>query len=195
MSAAARALPVLLLLATADEASAHTVFGFSGFPGGLLHPVAVPLHLMALVALGLLIGGQGWGVSVFAAYAVAVLAGLGAIALAYVPAYAELVLLALAACAGLLVALALPLPLTVGLPLAAATGLALALDSPPEGISLADANLALLGTALSATMASALLVWLVRHLHRGDWQRIGIRIVGSWIAASAILVLGLRLSA
>lgn len=194
MSAAARALPVLLLLATAGEASAHTVFGFAGFPGGLLHPVAVPSHLMALVALGLLLGGQGWGVSALAAYIVAVLAGLGAIALAYVPAYAELVLLALAAVTGLLVALARPMPWTIGILLAAATGLALALDSPPEGISLADANLALLGTALSAMISLAILVWLVRHLRR-DWQRIGARIVGSWIAASAILVLALRLSA
>jgi hypothetical protein len=29
---------------------------------------------------------------------------------------------------------------------------------------------------------------------RRDWQRIGVRIAGSWIAASAILVLALRLA-
>ena len=28
--------------------------------------------------------------------------------------------------------------------------------------------------------------------HTGDWQRIGVRILGSWIAAGAILVLALR---
>ena len=32
-------------------------------------------------------------------------------------------------------------------------------------------------------------------LLRRDWQRIGARIVGSWIAASAILVLALRVAA
>jgi hypothetical protein len=35
------------------------------------------------------------------------------------------------------------------------------------------------------------LAWPVSRLRR-HWQRIGIRIAGSWIAASAILVLALR---
>ena len=52
----------------------------------------------------------------------------------------------------------------------------IALDSPPEGISLREANLALLGTGLGAAMVLAALVWLASLLRR-DWQRIGARIL------------------
>ena len=76
---------------------------------------------------------------------------------------------------------------------AAATGLALALDSPPEAISLREANLTLLGTALGAVHRAA-------GFAAGDVApatRAGSASArassGSWIAASAILVLALRL--
>jgi urease accessory protein len=80
----------------------------------------------------------------------------------------------------------------VGAGLTVIAGFALALDSPPEAISLTQANLTLLGTALSAIAFPVALGKLVSRLQR-DWQRIGVRILGSWIAASAILVLALRL--
>jgi urease accessory protein len=173
--------------------TAHLVFGIGGFGGGLLHPLLVPSHLIAWTALGLLIGQQHWPRAVPAAYVAAVVVGLGAIALAYVPTFAEETLLALAAAAGLLLALARPLPWLLGALFAAAAGLALALDSPPEAISLSEANLALLGTALSAAIGLVALALAAARLNR-DWQRIGARILGSWIAASAIVVLALRLT-
>ena len=161
------------------------------FVVGLLHPLLVPTHLMAVLALTLLIGQQNWGYGVPAIYAAAVLVGLGAIAMAYVPTRAEQGLLASAASAGALVALARPLPRAMGWLVAAASGLALALDSPPEAIALQDANLTLLGTAISAIVVLVFLLLMISRLHRA-WQGIGTRIVGSWIAASAILVLALR---
>jgi hypothetical protein len=72
-------------------------------------------------------------------------------------------------------------------------GLALGLDSPPQAISIADATTALIGTGLAACLALAIVVTVTSRLTRG-WQRIGPRILGSWIAASAILVLALRFS-
>jgi urease accessory protein len=159
---------------------------------GLLHPLLVPAHLMAVLALALLIGQQGWGWSVAIVYVAAVLAGLGAIASAYVPTRTVDGLLAFAALAGLLVALGRPLPRVLGWLLGAATGTTVALDSPPEAISLRDANLTLAGTALGLTIALMLLVQGASRLRLG-WQRIGVRILGSWIAASAILVLALRI--
>jgi urease accessory protein len=127
-----------------------------------------------------------------AAYVAAVLIGLGAIALAYVPRFAQESLLAATAVTGLMLALARPWPVAGGMALAAASGLALALDSPPEAITLHEANLALAGTAAAAAAALWALAWLSARLHR-HWQRTGARILGSWIAASAILVLALRL--
>jgi len=162
------------------------------FVAGLLHPLLVPAHLLAIAALALLIGQQDWRRSVPMAYVVAVLTGLGAIILAYVPKFTEETLLALAAIAGLLVALARPLPQSLGVPLAAAIGLSLALDSPPEALALKEANLTLLGTALGAALLLLALLQGTTRL-RHHWQRIGVRIFGSWLAASAILVLALRL--
>jgi hypothetical protein len=90
-----------------------------------------------------------------------------------------------------LVALGRPLPAAVPAAIAGVTGLALGLDSPPEAITLGAATVTLVGTWLSASLAVALLATLASLLTRA-WQRIGLRIVGSWLAASAMLVLALR---
>jgi urease accessory protein len=164
----------------------------TAFLAGLLHPLLVPTHTMAVLALALLIGQQSWDRTIPIVYVIALAAGLGAIALAYVPILAQEALLAASATAGLLLALARPLPPIVGWCLAGAIGAALALDSPPEAISLTEANLTLLGTAFGAAFVLLILVQGTSRL-RHHWQRIGARIAGSWIAASAILVLALRL--
>ena len=162
------------------------------FFAGLFHPLVVPAHVAAIVALALLIGQQNWSRPVPMAYAVAVLLGLGAIAMAYVPKLTEERLLAFAAITGLLVALSRPVPQELGVLLAAAVGISLALDSPPEALPLMDANLTLVGTALGTVLLLLVLLQGTSRL-RHQWQRIGVRIVGSWIAATAILVLALRL--
>ena len=80
-------------------------------------------------------------------------------------------------------------------PLAAVAGVALGLDSPPEAISIAVATAMLIGTGLGASLALAIIVFGTSRVVRasqGVGARIGVRILGSWIAASAILVLALR---
>jgi hypothetical protein len=77
--------------------------------------------------------------------------------------------------------------------LAAATGIALGLDSPPRAIALHVAVLALIGTWLGASLVLALVACTIRSLTR-DWQQIGVRILGSWITASSVLVLALHLA-
>ena len=165
----------------------------SGLVGGLLHPLTVPAHGLALLALGLLAGRQravDRYVSM-AAFAAGLIAGLAAIASAVGPTAADVVVLVAAALAGLLVALARPLPLTAAAPLMAMSGIALGLDSPPEAISITVATGMLIGTGLGASLAFALVATCASRL-MAAWQKIGMRIVGSWIAASALLVLALR---
>jgi hypothetical protein len=149
-------------------------------------------HLMAMLALGLLISQQRWGRAAISAYIVALLIGLGAIALAYAPTHAEEGLLAATALSGFVLAWARPWPIWTGAALAGATGLSLALDSPPETLSLTKANLELATTAIGATVT----VWAIALLCRwlsGPLPYLATRILGSWIAASAVLVLALRL--
>ena len=77
--------------------------------------------------------------------------------------------------------------------MAFATSSALPLNAPPHEITIANAIAAQAGFA-AAAMAIVALVMAIAILERRPWQRIGVRIAGSWIAASAILVLALRLA-
>jgi len=163
----------------------------SAFLNGLLHPLVIAAHLLALVALGLLIGQQRRPLLTWAVFVAGLAAGLAAIAFAIGETAALDVLLATTALAGVLVAIARPLPMLLPITLAGIAGAALGLDSPPEAISIGVAVAMLVGTAISAVVALALVAVAARQLTRW-WQRIGMRIVGSWLAASAILVLTLR---
>jgi hypothetical protein len=91
--------------------------------------------------------------------------------------------------------MARPLPTLACALLAAITGVTLGLDSPPEAISIAVATAMLLGTGLGASLALAAIVAgtsYIASVADWNWCRIGARILGSWIAASAVLVLALR---
>jgi len=165
----------------------------SGLLGGLLHPLTTPAHALALLALGLLVGQQRGAARRVSttAFAAGLIAGLAAIASALGPTAADVVVLVVAALAGLLVALARPLPLVAGVPLMALSGAALGLDSPPQATSVTVAIAMLIGTGLGACLAFAVVATCAGRL-AAAWQRIGMRILGSWIAASALLVLALR---
>ena len=185
---------IVLLLAWTQSARAHApIEGVGGFYGGLLHPVLVPAHALGLLALGLFIARQESRRSPILIFAAALVAGLGAIALAVGPTPAAEILLANTVVVGALVAIAFAPPRPVGWLAATVTGATLGLDSPPDEISIALGTLALIGTALGACVALALVIGLTARVRR-DWQRLGVRILGSWIAASAMLVLAARLA-
>jgi urease accessory protein len=94
---------------------------------------------------------------------------------------------------GALVVLARPLPEVLGVMLAILTALAIALDSPPEVISLREANLMLIGTGFGAALFLIAVVECASRL-KHPWPRIGRRVLGSWIAAGAMLALALQLA-
>lgn len=113
--------------------------------------------------------------------------------LGIVPAWMNELVLGGALIAALLVTADRPVPEVAGCILAVLIGFFIALDSPPETVSLTEANLMLLGTGLGAAVALIIVTWIAVRLS-GRWARIGTRILASWIAASAILVLVLRLA-
>jgi urease accessory protein len=184
---------LLAVLAYCDPASAHTIEGLGGFYGGLLHPVLTPTHGLALLGLGLLIGQQPSGKRALPQmlFAAALAAGLLALALAVGETAASSVLLGSVALSGVLVAAAFRLPLLILGPLAAAMGAAIGLDSPPEVISFQEAVVMLIGTGLGASIALGLVVEGAARMGR-DWQQIGVRVLGSWTAASALLAIAVR---
>jgi hypothetical protein len=81
----------------------------------------------------------------------------------------------------------------VGYALAAMTGLSIGFDSPPDTPSVEVANLMLLGTGLGAALLTVTATAVAARIDRPG-ARIAARVVGSWIAASAILVLAVQWS-
>ena len=185
---------VVLLWVGADSARAEAPMGgIEGFYGGLLHPILVPAHALGLLAFGLFIGQQDarYRRAPAAIFVAALVVGLAAIMLAVGQTPAGEVLLAAGAVLGALVAIARPLPRLIGWLTAAVTGAAIGLDSPPQVISIALATVTLIGTGLGACIALAIVVGVTACLRR-HWQLLGVRILGSWIAASAVLALAVR---
>jgi urease accessory protein len=178
----------------ADTASAHSVIeGLNSFQGGLLHPVLEPAHALSLVALGLMVGQQRAPdrTPLMFAFAGALLAAILLVISAFAATEPGTVLLACGGLAGLLVALARPMPIALTGALIVVAGVALELDSVPAIVSTQDTLLALAGTALGAWLA---LMFVAGNTldPKHEWQRIGVRVLGSWAAASVILVLTLK---
>jgi urease accessory protein len=158
---------------------------------GLLNPLTTPAHGLTLLALALLLAGQPQRFVVLLIFALALAAGFVAIVLAVETTPARTVLLAVAVAVGAMVAAAWA-PKPLAWLLAAIAGAALALDSPPQAVRIAEAYATLAGTAIGACTILMVVSALAAHAN-ADWQRLGVRIVGSWIAASAILVLAVQL--
>jgi urease accessory protein len=181
---------VILTLFAAKPALAHApIKGIGTFYNGLLHPAMVPAQLLLLVGLGLLLGQHapqpsrsGWFAFVAAFWiGLAAQQGLGV----RMP---ETVLLALALIAGLLVVLERPFGTAAVIILMGAAGLGIGLDSPPDSAPQREVWLALAGTAIGGVLLLSYIGGGAAALVR-PWQRIGIRVAGSWTAASAAMVL------
>ena len=91
-------------------------------------------------------------------------------------------------------ALAVPLPTAVRLVICAAAGLALGLDS---GVDVGTAGIAtaktLFATWVCLTLCVANVAFYSSRLPKHQWVQIGIRVVGSWIVAIALLMLAFSL--
>jgi hypothetical protein len=163
---------------------------------GLLHPVATPVHVIALAGLALIVprnkrNAAFAGSVIEVTFAVGLAIGLGALAEGAGETPAADGLLAGATLCGLLAASGVRASVAVALPVALLSGIALGLDSPPEAISLAEAVATLLGIACGAVVALALMASLAIRIGR-LWRGMALRVLGSWIAAIAILALVVR---
>lgn len=184
-------LAVLLVVGACGPAEAHSpIKGIGTFYNGLLHPILVPAHLLALIAVGLLIGQHTPRASRLALPAFTTAVTLVLCLDLWTRPQPQWVLLAIALAAGLAIAVARTGPLVATL-LVVAAGVAVAIDSAPDAVPADQVWLGLLGTGLGAllivTYCGGLAAWFDR-----PWQQIAIRAAGSWIAASAMLALTLE---
>jgi hypothetical protein len=166
--------------------------GIEGVLGGFLHALLIPEHGMSLVALGLTLGREEqhkrrYGLLLFTA---ALAAGLLAVGLGAEATLAGDGLLAATGILALLVAVAwMPAPLYWSL--IVVVGVTFALDSKPDVTATAELARMLIGSGLGGALALTF-VAEASFLSRGAAQHIAARVLGSWIAAIAILDLTLR---
>ncbi len=175
---------------------AHSpIEGLGNFYNGLLHPVLVPAHLLLLVAAGLFLGQQGPKSIPFVlgTFAFAITSGL-TVAWFSVATETETYILALSAALGLVIAVGPKVAMHWYIPVTMLAGFLLGMDSAQEELSGREKFVALFGSGIVIYLLILYPMSLAEYLHKKAWQRIGVRVVGSWIAASSLLVLALSFS-
>lgn len=187
---AGAALAVAAALLPSPAAAHLNSTGLGPLYDGAVHFLTSPEDLLAALALALWAGSRGASYgrrALFVLPGAWLLGGLfGATAAASVGGgLAAIWLLAL----GALLAADVALPLLAATVLAAVLGVQRGyLNGAGVGMSV-DGVVALLGLASAVFVLVALAAAFAVHL-RAAWARIAVRVIGSWIAASGLLLLG-----
>lgn len=187
----------LVALTLSEPVLAHTpIKGIGNFYNGLLHPVFIPAHLLLLVATGLFLGQQGLKKveKVLGVFAFATFTGLIA-AWFSIGTETEILVLVLSAVLGILIAISPQVSFLWCTAIVFWAGLFLGMDSAQEELSGKDKFLTLFGSGVAIYFLFLYPLALANYFNKKAWQKIAVRIIGSWISASSLLVLALSLSA
>lgn len=173
------------------NADAHlAIKGAGDFGNGALHPIVTPQHAMILLGLALLLGMR---VPLRLKLPMAALAGGAALALGFVSmvpfSTPELVLNLIAMIIGLLVAIGRTLSPALLAGICAIAATAVGMDSAVDPESGMVVWKTLLGTWLGIAGVTGYLALAISNGAEKNWARTGMRILGSWIFAIAILML------
>jgi hydrogenase/urease accessory protein HupE len=189
-------LAVLPFLVMPALAYAHMpIKGMANFYNGLLHPVLVPAHILLLVAAGLHFGQQGINENKIPILVFLVATVLGMISSVFsAGSNFNVILLAGATIIGLLVATNLRLSVYWCAIIGALAGFVIGLDSAQETLLGRDKFVALSGSAVGIYLLMLYPMGFADYFNKKPWQRVGVRIIGSWLAATSFLVLSLSLS-
>ena len=170
----------------------------SGFYVGLLHPLSMPSQLLALLALGVMLGLRWpeWLKIPWLVFAVSAFLGICLGQLGVMSAWAAPMLLMIAIVAAMLSALYPTGSYLLFVLLSCFGGLLLGLLSTPEPASLRATIISLLGSFVGVNIillyVSGGVGWL-RERFNQRWVAIGLRIAAAWIAAISVLMASLAL--
>ena len=186
------ALVVAAIALLPSPASAHlNTTGLGPVYDGVVHVLTSPEDLLAALALALWAGARGPGhgrQTLFAlpsAWLLGGLLGMTTSATSGSGVVSAIWLVAL----GALLAADLKLPLRVATVLAVALGLQRGYVNGSGMEPLTNGLVAMLGIASAVFVVVALAAAFALRL-RAAWARIAVRVIGSWIAASGLLLLG-----
>lgn len=186
----------MLKIGPVPQLLAHvSIEGWSDLGNGAIHPFFNPAQLLVIIGLALLIGRQvpfraKWpliGAAISSAIGLALTLGTFSLP------YPTPVITGIALCLGMLIALAWEVPEKLALLLAIIAGLALGLDSGRESGGLWPIGQSLLGTFASVNFLLLYLSFASSNATGRPWAVTGIRILGSWLVAIALMVLAFAL--
>jgi len=173
-----------------ETSFAHApIEGIGTFYNGVLHPVLVPSHLLLLIATGCLLGqfapvSSRQGLPAFlAALCIAVASTMYAvikIPVWMLPAFSVLV--------GVTIAAKRPIADIAYVIIALVAGTLVGLTSAPDSKLATAPGLAVMGTVLGGA-AIVTIAGGVAAVATSAWQKTVIRVLGSWIAASSMMIL------
>ncbi len=187
---------VLLPALSPTPVLAHApVQNIGEFVNGVAHPLYSPAHLLILLGLGLMTGQHAplnlkptllVFVPVSALALLATRAGL--VTSVYQP-----ILIGIALIVGALVALEKPVSSKVNGALLAGAAMAIGLDSMVESQDLVVVLKTLAGTWTCQLIVVIATAYYVSLGLKWKWIRVGVRVLGSWLVAIALLVLAFSL--
>ncbi len=174
-------------------AFAHAMQGVGDFYAGMLHPIVTLETALPLAAISLLVGQQRreTAIRLVAAFPIALLVGAMLAVRADAPSELIVVELILTAVLGVLVAFARRLPNWPVLAPGIGLGICAGWSNASEVFGQVSAFRFVAGLVVGGLLLLVYGNGLVRSL-KVEWAQIAVRVVGSWIAAVSILVLGLR---
>jgi urease accessory protein len=167
--------------------------GVGDFYAGMLHPMTAIEYVLPIIALSLLAGQQSrrTGIGTLISFPLACVSGALLGLVAPVPSYVAVINTAAIPVLGGLIALGRPLPWRLSVAFSAVTGLTIGWANGTEITGATSPYRFIAGLALIGVLLVSYGIGIVRRLNV-PWAWIGIRVVGSWIAAIGILVVGVR---
>ncbi len=199
MSSTLRTLLLLTTLLLPQIASAHSpVKGIGDFLNGMLHPLLVPAQVLILLALGLSYGQHqpSKQKTLVLLFLLATISGLAVSGFNPLINSDNLALLLLISTAilGLLIISNLSLPQPVFIVLGLVAGFLTGLDSAQETLTGKAKLAALFGSGVGIYFLLLYAMALSESLSKKHWQTIAVRVLASWVSASALMVLALHFS-
>jgi len=185
-------------LVISQNAFAHSPIKGIGFLfNGMLHPFLIPAHVLVIVALGFWIG-QLQPIKHRASillYLFSLIAGLTLSAFDLMPEYNwSLFLLVLTVIIGISTLVAMSVPVAVTGLICIIVALMIGFDSQVDDLTGSTRIISLVGNGVGSYLMLLYAIAISETMSVKSWQQISIRVLTSWLSASALMVLALNFS-
>jgi len=191
-----RILSLMLLLISPSLVWAHSpIKGMGEFVNGVIHPLMVPEQVLVMVSLGLLFGQHQPIKLVHAAllFLGALIVGLLIAGFFTVNQLTNWLLLG-AVLFGVLTITGIQLPTVVFSVLGIITGILAGLDSNPGDLQGKARVASLFGSGFGIYFLFLYAMAFSESFSKKGWQQVVVKVISSWLSASALMVLALNFS-